>query len=401
MLLQRVGQVDDRPRLDHVPGVDIPRGGRVLVRDQRQLLLGVDAVIRVEGAVQVALHQVVQVEGRLARAREVGGQRGVAGDAVDRPAARGQRVDRRLEVVADLGRRRVGEPLRQRRLVVRVGADDVDHRRRPVRGRQREGVHVAAIRRPGAADEEPDPSGGVLGQPGPDGAGREPGAGDLETLGAGLVLLDERLQQPLAQHPELQVVEDPVDRLPVVRHGREVGGRVGVDRHLPDQLGQPPVHQHVGQVLPQRVADLAADLVDPVDQGGEAAELADPLGGGLLPHPRDAGQVVRRVAAQRRVVGVLQRRQAVLGLHLLRREPGQLGHPALRVEHRHIVRNQLQRITIAGADPHLHALGHRPHGERRDDVVGLVVLGGDRRDPQRAQHLLDQLDLTVELRRGR
>ena len=63
VLLERAGQVDDRPGLDHVPGVDVPRGVLVLVRDQRELLLGVDLVLGVQGAVQVALHQVAQVEG--------------------------------------------------------------------------------------------------------------------------------------------------------------------------------------------------------------------------------------------------------------------------------------------------------------------------------------------------
>ena len=119
VLLQRAGQVDDRARLDHVPGVDIPGVVLVLVGDQRELLLGVDLVIGVQRAVQVPLHQVAQVEGGLAGPGEVGGERGVAGDAVDRPAADGQRVDRRLEVVPDLGGRRVGEPVGERRLVVR------------------------------------------------------------------------------------------------------------------------------------------------------------------------------------------------------------------------------------------------------------------------------------------
>ena len=205
----------------------------------------------------------------------------------------------------------------------------VDDGRLAVRRGQREGVHVTAVRCPGAAHHQTDPAG----RRAPASQARtvpvrQPGAGDLETLGAGLVLLREGLQQPLPEHPELQIVEDPVDGLAVVRQRREVGRRVVVDRDLPDQFGQPAVHQHVRQVLPQRVADLAAHLVDPVDQRGEAAELPDPFGRRLLPHPGNAGQVVRRVAAQGRVVGVLQRRQPVLGLHLLGGEPGQLGDAA-------------------------------------------------------------------------
>ena len=250
VLLQRAGEIDDRPGLDHVPGVDIPGVVLVLIGDERELLLGIDLVIGVQGAVQVPLHQVAQIEGGLPRPGEVRGERGVAGHAVDRPAADGQRVDGRLEIVADLGRvsdRRTRRPAPPRR-PGRPATTSIDGRLSVGRG-QREGVHVAAVGCPGAADDQPDPAGGVRRQPGPHGAGREPGAGDLEALGAGLVLLREGLQQALAQHPELQVVEDPVHRLAVVRHGREVGGRILVDRHLADQFGQPPVHQHAGQRL--------------------------------------------------------------------------------------------------------------------------------------------------------
>ena len=66
------------------------------------------------------------------------------------------------------------------------------------------------------------------------------------------------------------------------------------------------------QVGAQRVADLALHRVDLVDQRLQRAVLGDPLGRGLLPHARDAGQVVARVAAQRREVRVLLRGQPVL-----------------------------------------------------------------------------------------
>jgi len=58
-------------------------------------------------------------------------------------------------------------------------------------------------------------------------------------------------------------------------------------------------------------------------------------------HARDARQVVARVAAQCRVVGILLRRQAVLDLHLFGREPRHLADAALRVQHRDVVVHEL------------------------------------------------------------
>ena len=112
----------------------------------------------------------------------------------------------------------------------------------------------------------------------------------------------------------------------------------------------------LGQVRAQRVTDLALDLVDVVDQRLQRPVLGDPLGGGLLPHARDAGQVVARVAAQRREVGVLRRGEPVLLLDGLRGEPGELADALVRVEHRDVVADQLQRVAVAGDHQHPVAL---------------------------------------------
>jgi hypothetical protein len=59
--------------------------------------------------------------------------------------------------------------------------------------------------------------------------------------------------------------------------------------------------------------------------------------------------------------------------------------------------DQLQRVAVTGADQHVHAGPDRLHGEGGDDVVGLVALGGEHRDVQRGQHLLDEADLASEV----
>ena len=97
----------------------------------------------------------------------------------------------------------------------------------------------------------------------------------------------------------------------------------------------------------QGVARLALHLVHPVRERLQRAELAHPLGGRLLPDARDAGQVVARVAAQRREVGVLDRGEAVAGHHRGGVDAAQLGDPARRVEHRHVVADQLERVAVA------------------------------------------------------
>jgi hypothetical protein len=152
----------------------------------------------------------------------------------------------------------------------------------------------------------------------------------------------------------------------------------------------------VAQVLP----GLALDLVDPLDQLRERTELIDPLRGRLLTDTRDARQVVRRVAAQRREVGVLRRRQPVLLEDLLRGEPGQLGHTLRRIQHRRVLGHQLEGVTVTRDDQHIEALGLGLRGERRDDVVGLETVHREPLRVHRVQHLADQLDLPLELVRG-
>ena len=269
------------------------------------------------------------------------------------------REQRALDVVHDLRRRRVGQPGGQRLLVggVEVRAE-VDEG----------GWSSAAASAMPVSSPVPRPQVPRKISAGAAGAGvrLQPVAparpaehvvlGDVEAalglrLGAG-----QRGEQPVAQHPELQVVEE----LCAPRRGPTAGRR---GRPGPSSSGTSRTSSvsrrfcsTERQVLAQRLADLALDLVDPVDQRVERAELADPLGRGLLPHARDARQVVARVAAQRREVGVLRRGQAVLGLDLLRGEPGQVGDALARVEHGDVVVDQLERVAVAGADQHVHAL---------------------------------------------
>ena len=172
-------------------------------------------------------------------------------------------------------------------------------------------------------------------------------------------------------------------------------------RDVANQVGELAIEHDAGQMRAQVVADLALDLVDVVDQTLQRAVFGDPLRRRLLAHPGNAGQVVTRVAPQRREVRVLRRGEAVLLHHRVRGEPGQLADSLAGVQHGDVVVDQLQGVTVAGDHQHAVPLPLRLGGQRGDDVVGLEPGLGEDRDAQRAEHLLGDVDLAAEFIRGR
>ena len=134
-------------------------------------------------------------------------------------------------------------------------------------------------------------------------------------------------------------------------------------------------------VLAQLVAQLLGrDVVEALVQRVERAELADELRGGLLAHPRHAGNVVGRVALERLVVD-----------HLVGPQPEPLVDP------RHVVHD---RVLDAGsrchqADARRDELEHVEvdRDDRRLEVVAVVELARDRPDDVVrlvAGHLVDR-----------
>ncbi len=204
---------------------------------------------------------------------------------------------------------------------------------------------------------------------------------------------------PKARVADFQALQEHRQRLPVVRLPGQLQ-RPARQLHVEDHLREPPVELHGLQVVAEVLPGLALDLVDPLHQLGERTELVDPLRGGLLAHPRNARQVVRRVAAQRREVRVLLRCEPVLLHHLLRRVARQLRDALRRIQHRDIVGDQLEGVTVARDDRHLEPLRRRLLRQRRDDVVGLEALHREPLRAHRVEHLADQLDLPLELVRG-
>ncbi len=110
------------------------------------------------------------------------------------------------------------------------------------------------------------PVAGVLGQPLPNRAGRQRAAAHVEPLvDLGSPGRGQRVEQPVAQHPKLQVVEEPVNvvAIPGLQPQRVRG--LG-QRHVANQVGELTVAHHAGQVRPQRIAHLAAHGVNVVHQ---------------------------------------------------------------------------------------------------------------------------------------
>jgi hypothetical protein len=218
----------------------------------------------------------------------------------------------------------------------------------------------------------------------------------LETaLGLGL----HRLQvgvQPIAQHSELQRVEDSVHRLAVPALPLGIR-RPDWQVEVVDQFVQFVVADHVGQTGAQAVAGLALDQVDVGDDAVDRSVRLNPLGGRLRAHARNAGEVVTGFAHQRGQVAVAVRPDTVPLRHRRWVHPCQVGNALARVKHRHVVAYQLERIPVAGADQHVEADRASLMRQRRDGVVGLVAGRLHHRNPQRGQDLFGQRDLAGEV----
>ena len=145
----------------------------VAVVEQRKLLLL--RVIRAQLAFQVAQRQVVEREAALPGPHQIGGQRGVGGDAGQLPAAAFEVVHRELGLVQRLRLRRIGQPGGQRGLVVGVQGRGVDVAAVAVGGDDRQRGGVGVERQVGADHGQPEPAArrAVLGQPGGQLAGLE------------------------------------------------------------------------------------------------------------------------------------------------------------------------------------------------------------------------------------
>ena len=196
-------------------------------------------------------------------------------------------------------------------------------------------------------------------------------------------------------HAELQAGEQRADLVDIQRaEGQVVHGDAQID--VADQCVDLAVEFDLFEMLAQRLALLAADLVGVFDDLVEPAELVDPFGGESVTYPRHAGDVVRGLAAQRGQIGVLRRRHMVLLLDRLRRHVLEVLEVVAGVQHGDVLVDQLEGVTVAGK--HQRAVsGALPHGgQGADDVVALIAGFLDVGDAQGLEHLLDQRQLAEQ-----
>ena len=119
------------------------------------------------------------------------------------------------------------------------------------------------------------------------------------------------------------------------------------------------------------------------------------------PTPGTAGQVVAGLPHQRGQLRIARRGWRSTSP---RPPPGVIRArsetPLPRIEHGDVVGHQLERVPVAGADQHVEAGRLGLGRERPDHVVGLEPRLLDEGDVEGVEHLLDQVELALELVRG-
>ena len=208
--------------------------------------------------------------------------------------------------------------------------------------------------------------------------------------------------QPVDQAAELELTEE-TDHLGPVVVGEPGCLQVQRDRQVPDDPGQLAALEYLLAGFDELFTQLVRlDLVEPPEDPFERTELPDKLGGGLLPHPGYARDVVRWVALEGLVVDHLVRSKLEplpdLGgivvdsrVHTLagRHQAGVLG-------------DDLEHVEIAGHDRGVNATGIHVSCDRADHVVRLEARQLVDGDSKRGDHLSNLRELRPKVvRHGR
>ena len=127
--------------------------------------------------------------------------------------------------------------------------------------------------------------------------------------------------------------------------------------------------------------------------------MLNPFHRRLFAHLVDPGQVVGGLADQRRDVGILVGPNSVTFFDRCGGVSLELGHTARAgIQHRDLVGDKLEGVTVAGNHQHLETGGFALCRQCRENIVRFVVLHLHRLDAHRTECLLEQRNLTDELR---
>ena len=195
--------------------------------------------------------------------------------------------------------------------------------------------------------------------------------------------------------PELEEVEEALHVIEVRRDRHFCG--IEVDRRVVPQSHQGLVVQSQSLVLFEGRAKFWCLLGRVGENSFEATVLIDQLGGRLLPHSGNPGQVVTRIPAKRGVGRILARRHAGLVEDARLVIQRIVGHAALVVEHLHIrITNELITVAIPRDDHYVESRVDGPIGNGRDDVVGLESGDLANDDAEGGEEFLHDSDLLTK-----
>ena len=204
------------------------------------------------------------------------------------------------------------------------------------------------------------------------------------------------VDEAVPQGAELEELEQP----PQLGHVPAPDGRLG--RHeghveVAHQWYDPGIAAHGAFAGDERGAQSRRELVEVGVHAVEVAVGGYQLGGRLLAHAGDPGQVVGRVAPQAGEVRVLGRRHArafqdagLVVQRVVRDAP-----PVVKDLQMGVL-DQLVGVAVARDHDHIVALRRRPGGQGGQDVVGLVAGGLDDRDAHGLHQLAHEAHLLAQ-----
>ena len=206
-----------------------------------------------------------------------------------------------------------------------------------------------------------------------------------------LDLLDEQVEFELGEQGE-QLLEVPVRCFEIF----ELAGQ----RHVAAELDELARHRHALELL--GIAERLLDL-DPgydricIDQRLQRAVLLEQARGGLVTNAVEPRDVVRGVPDEREEVRNLLRRHAHLLDHLVARVRLLME----RIDHRHVIADELHDVLVGAVDHDLPVLLARLGHERGDHVIGLDPRDGQHRPAEPVHDLREVVHLDLELLRRR
>ena len=169
----------------------------------------------------------------------------------------------------------------------------------------------------------------------------------------------------------------------------QIGRRV-FQWHIGLDRGQLTIEWQSRQRFPQALSDLATYFSCIRDYSIKAVVFAQPLGRSLWPALGHAGDVVHRIAHQRKVINDLVRANAKLLDH---RFVGIQPASTHGVHQHDVWAHQLCHVLVPSGDGHVDALRRSLQRQRADHIVGFDARHAQDRETKRGNQLQQRLDL--------